>query len=304
MLAAVAKKLAEFHKKAETDAAISAFGDLNTIRQNTGENFAQTGKYIGRIISQEQYERIRSFTENFLERNASLFRRRVSEGRIRDCHGDLHAAHVCFCDGICIYDCIEFNDRFRYDGDYGIRGLLTDDFWTVVYLRPSVRYKDRDWLSLHGGAALFYNFFEGEEDLPELRPWLGVRFGWPRLGGFAFSHYLRLELRAFYLHEESQWDGSLRGRYQLAVQSPRFAIGPADAFYILASVEAFEDLAATDNTTFGDRFRFNFGIGKKVTNALRMELNYLFHKVRLSDERGDFDFDDHVVRLRFFYSFI
>ncbi|GAI16361.1 unnamed protein product, partial [marine sediment metagenome] len=36
------------------------------------------------------------------------------DGRIRDCHGDLHAAHICFTNGICIYDCIEFNDRFRY----------------------------------------------------------------------------------------------------------------------------------------------------------------------------------------------
>ena len=26
----------------------------------------------------------------------------------------MNAAHVCFTDGICIYDCIEFNDRFRY----------------------------------------------------------------------------------------------------------------------------------------------------------------------------------------------
>jgi aminoglycoside phosphotransferase family enzyme len=38
----------------------------------------------------------------------------VAGGRIRDCHGDLHAAHICFTDGICIYDCVEFNDRFRY----------------------------------------------------------------------------------------------------------------------------------------------------------------------------------------------
>jgi uncharacterized protein len=38
----------------------------------------------------------------------------VKGDRIRDCHGDLHAAHVCFTDDICIYDCIEFNDRFRY----------------------------------------------------------------------------------------------------------------------------------------------------------------------------------------------
>lgn len=114
MLAAVAKKLAEFHEKAETNAAISAFGDLNTIRQNTEENFAQTGKYVGTAISPGRYAHVKAFTENFLEQNASLFRRRISDGRIRDCHGDLHAAHICFGNGICIYDCIEFNDRFRY----------------------------------------------------------------------------------------------------------------------------------------------------------------------------------------------
>jgi hypothetical protein len=114
MLAAVAQKLARFHEKAETNADISAFGDLNAIRKNTEENFDQARKYVGTTISQEKYEHIRSFTENFLAQNAPLFRRRVSEGRIRDCHGDLHAAHVCFCHGICIYDCIEFNDRFRY----------------------------------------------------------------------------------------------------------------------------------------------------------------------------------------------
>ena len=26
----------------------------------------------------------------------------------------MHAAHICFTTDICIYDCIEFNDRFRY----------------------------------------------------------------------------------------------------------------------------------------------------------------------------------------------
>jgi len=196
-----------------------------------------------------------------------------------------------------------FDDRFRYDGDYGTRGLLTDDYWTLVYLRPSVRYRDRSWLSLHGGAALFYNFLEGEADLPELRPWLGARFVWPRLNGFVFSHYFRLELRAFYISEDSRWNVSLRPRYQLAMTSPDFAIGTADAFYILVSAELFEDLSSSDNTTIGDRFRFNLGMGKKVTSTLRMELNYVFHTVRLSDARGDFDFDDHVVRLRLFYSF-
>ena len=125
MITSVAKRLAEFHQRAEI---ISTFGDLDTITQNTDENFAQTEKYIGNTISQEKYQHIKDYTESFIENNASLFRERIADSKIRDCHGDLHAAHICFffslktapsltsrlIDGICIYDCIEFNDRFRY----------------------------------------------------------------------------------------------------------------------------------------------------------------------------------------------
>jgi aminoglycoside phosphotransferase family enzyme len=111
MVAGVAQRLAEFHWGAEV---ISGFGDLDTITKNTEENFTQTEKYIGRTITREQYRRIRAYTDGFTAENASLFQKRIADGRIRDCHGDLHAAHICFTDGICIYDCIEFNDRFRY----------------------------------------------------------------------------------------------------------------------------------------------------------------------------------------------
>jgi len=114
MVSDVAEKLAEFHSKAETSAAISAFGDLDTINENTEENFTQTEAYIGRTISAGQYQHIKGYTERFIRENYYLFQKRVADGRIRDCHGDLHAAHICFNNGICIYDCIEFNDRFRY----------------------------------------------------------------------------------------------------------------------------------------------------------------------------------------------
>jgi hypothetical protein len=114
MLTAVAQKLAEFHQRAETNANISAFGDIKVITQNTDENFSQTEKYIGKTISPGTLQRIKAYAEGFIETNTSLFNKRVADGRIRDCHGDVHAAHICFTDGICIYDCIEFNDRFRY----------------------------------------------------------------------------------------------------------------------------------------------------------------------------------------------
>jgi len=114
MVTRVAEKLAGFHSKAETNQKIDAFGKLDVIRRNCDENFAQTEKYIGASITVKEYQGIRNYTDDFVDSKGSLFDKRVREGRIRDCHGDLHAAHVCFSDGICIYDCIEFNDRFRY----------------------------------------------------------------------------------------------------------------------------------------------------------------------------------------------
>ena len=114
MVGRVAAKVAEFHQQAETGDSISRFGNIDTVIQNTDENFSQTEQYIDRTISRQDYLTIKDYTGNFIQQNTPAFRRRIAEGRIRDCHGDLHAAHICFTDGICIYDCIEFNDRFRY----------------------------------------------------------------------------------------------------------------------------------------------------------------------------------------------
>lgn len=114
MVARVAEKLMLFHQKAETNQKIAAFGSMDVIRHNCDENFAQTEKYTGISITADEYQGIKNYTNRFINNNRSLFDKRVREGKIRDCHGDLHAAHVCFTDDICIYDCIEFNDRFRY----------------------------------------------------------------------------------------------------------------------------------------------------------------------------------------------
>jgi hypothetical protein len=114
MVAKVAEKLVGFHQRAETNPKIATFGRLAVIRQNTDENFSQTERYIDVSICAEKYKQIKSYTNNFINSNRGLFDKRVKESKIKDCHGDLHAAHICFTDDICIYDCIEFNDRFRY----------------------------------------------------------------------------------------------------------------------------------------------------------------------------------------------
>ncbi len=114
MLEQVADTVAAFHQEAVTSDSIAAFGSLDAIRYNTTENFEQSLKYAGCVVEPDTLNRIKYFTESFIENNAPLFNKRAKGGHIRDCHGDLHSSHVCFVNGICIFDCIEFNDRFRY----------------------------------------------------------------------------------------------------------------------------------------------------------------------------------------------
>jgi uncharacterized protein len=114
MVEQVADILVKFHQKAATSPEITREGGIEAVIKNTSENFDQTEKYFGIIIEPETFNRIKDYTEGFIKNNRSLFLQRMDEGRVRDCHGDLHANHICFYRGICIYDCIEFIDRLRY----------------------------------------------------------------------------------------------------------------------------------------------------------------------------------------------
>jgi aminoglycoside phosphotransferase family enzyme/predicted kinase len=114
MIKQVAEKMAAFHSKAATDSHIASFGSEQAILVNIDENRSQTEKYVGITISSSQYRRINDFNSKFLKENKALLQRRVEGWKIKDCHGDLHAQHICFYEGIQVYDCIEFNERFRY----------------------------------------------------------------------------------------------------------------------------------------------------------------------------------------------
>jgi len=107
----LARHIANFHLKAERK---DEFGRLEVMKFNTDENFMQTEKYIGITIKKEDYEYIKEKTNQFYEKYKSLFEKRIRDVRIRDGHGDIRLEHVAFLqEGICVFDCIEFNDRFR-----------------------------------------------------------------------------------------------------------------------------------------------------------------------------------------------
>src|SRR4030043_1537846 len=67
----IAKIIAEFHSKAETNAQISEFGSLAIIGTNWKENFNQTEEFVGRTISTEDFKLILVRIEDFRKRNVS-----------------------------------------------------------------------------------------------------------------------------------------------------------------------------------------------------------------------------------------
>ena len=106
--------LVKFYDSADTGKEISEYGRVNSFRKNTDENFEQTENMIGTTITYDQFNVIKNATNNFYKKNSWLFQKRIDENRIRECHGDLHTGNIFVDNKIYIFDCIEFNKRFRY----------------------------------------------------------------------------------------------------------------------------------------------------------------------------------------------
>jgi len=160
MIGRVAARLAELHREADSSPAITRRGGYRTMRRNWLDSFTQIRPFIGRTIGQQRFHTIASFVTSFIQREASLLHQRDHDGWVRDCHGDLRSDAVCFDDsvpgGICIYDCIEFNETFR----------LSDTGLDAAFLAMDLDYRGRPELS-----DLFVGLYAaaiGDKQLPLL----------------------------------------------------------------------------------------------------------------------------------------
>lgn len=107
--------LVPFYRQAALGEHIRQFGRARAVAVNVLENFEQARPFVGsRILSKKEFAHITGYAQSVLA-NESLFDQRIAANRICDCHGDLYSANICFDgDRVHIFDCIEFNERFRY----------------------------------------------------------------------------------------------------------------------------------------------------------------------------------------------
>jgi aminoglycoside phosphotransferase family enzyme/predicted kinase len=106
----LAARLVPFHR----DLSPACEGDATTWTAVVTDNLDEIAPFAGRALSASQFELVDQALRRFARDHDALLQRRVSEGWIREGHGDLRAEHVCIEPGhLQIYDCVEFNRDLR-----------------------------------------------------------------------------------------------------------------------------------------------------------------------------------------------
>jgi len=158
MIDRVAVRLAAFHRDAAGGPAVTANGDPAAVRRVLDDNYGNARRFRDVTVPAADDDAIQAFASAFLRDHAPVFRRRQAEGRIRECHGDLHTEHICFAADLEIFDCIEFNPLFRY----------CDVASEIAFLAMDLDYHDEPTLAAHFVAR--YAHHAQDAELPWLVP--------------------------------------------------------------------------------------------------------------------------------------
>jgi len=137
------------------------YGGIGTIMNAVRENFEQIRPFCGITFEKGFYEQLVDYTMSFIDEHTRTFQERRRGGNIREGHGDLHSQHICLTRPPVIFDCIEFNDRFRY-GDVASE---------VAFLAMDLDRMARSDLSREFVAA--YSAASGDGGIERLLPFYG-----------------------------------------------------------------------------------------------------------------------------------
>jgi aminoglycoside phosphotransferase family enzyme/predicted kinase len=109
----LARTIAAFHAAAEAAPQDSSFGTPEQVLAPALENFDELETLMPGDAP--RLARLRAWTGSEFERRRTTIAARRQEGRVRECHGDLHLGNLVLLNGKPTpFDCIEFNDAFRW----------------------------------------------------------------------------------------------------------------------------------------------------------------------------------------------
>jgi uncharacterized protein len=158
MIDQIARRLARFHRDAAAGPEMTANGDPAAVWAVLQDNFSGVRRFRDITIPARDDDAVQTFSSDFLRRNDVLFRQRQAQHRVRECHGDLHAEHICFAPEPIIFDCVEFSPRFRY----------CDTASEIAFLAMDLDFHGHPALAAHLVAE--YARCADDPDLPRLVP--------------------------------------------------------------------------------------------------------------------------------------
>ena len=159
-----AKRIYLFHKTARTSKRISKFGGCDVYKANWDDNYAMIAEEKGTDIFYSQSVKgeqaggskeinksvpfsVSAAYSSFLASPlfSEFIRLRSEGGFVRDVHGDLRMEHIAVLDprrvnGICLMDCVEFDERYRCQDIYLDIAFLLMDFEFNGYFYESVLF--------------------------------------------------------------------------------------------------------------------------------------------------------------------
>ena len=115
-LDALAHRLAEFHHAIPAAGPAAPFGEPERVRQPMLDDFTCTRPLLADPADREILATVEQWTLKTSERLRPRLAERKADGWIREGHGDLHLGNMALLDAgqVAIFDCIEFNDDFRW----------------------------------------------------------------------------------------------------------------------------------------------------------------------------------------------
>ncbi|RMJ02516.1 Phosphotransferase enzyme family protein [Marinobacter litoralis] len=115
LLGSTARQVALFHDSLTPIADDKPLGTAEAVYAAMQENFDQIRPLLSDTALLTQLDALEEWTKTTFERNRELVVARRAKGMVRECHGDLHLANIAVFDGqVTVFDCIEFNEPFRW----------------------------------------------------------------------------------------------------------------------------------------------------------------------------------------------
>lgn len=111
----LADRVATFHSQAESAGPETPFGNPEHLILPAKQNFEQIRERLSEKAHLEQLAHLEDWSMSSFEILSETMRQRKASHMVRECHGDLHLKNITLFNGkVTLFDCIEFNESFRW----------------------------------------------------------------------------------------------------------------------------------------------------------------------------------------------